>query len=519
MNELIHQWLALVEAGQFLEAEEQVETFIKSYASQDEHTQEAAEPLHAQLIGVVSRFNQLQADIRQNTVRTAEASVARAQLDQALIGLIQTLNDEPELVAFAETYQQEIEAPTPDKPPKRDTRMLMLGGGIVLVVVAILGIWALVGDQDEKRLEADRQAWTRIKAADLQGLISYINRTQTDDIPGQHLEEASTQVDSLLWAEAEERLEVAYFEQYLDQCAALGIDCQHQADAEVFVKQLANEATLWDTIKDSASLQRLLTFMLNFPQGRHRTEVKDRLMQAVADLNGDPDLKLHFTFDDSTIYLDDISVRFYGKGSKPDFVPGKLGRALHLNGQDQYLQVENKSYLNAASYTLTTWVRVVRSFAGSDHAMIQKPYYRSKKIQYALQIQGDEAESSQMGLRPRFIAKAAEQSYGRFKEMGWNPNTWYFLAMVVNPDAGWVKTYINDQMQDSLAWQGMKGRVRYGDLFIGTQGESRSFRKRTFSPIDLDEIRYYRRALMKEDLADIYEYGRRAELITAVLAQ
>ncbi len=172
------------------------------------------------------------------------------------------------------------------------------------------------------------------------------------------------------------------------------------------------------------------------------------------------------------------------------------GMALIFDGIDDYIQVPNSVAFNSASLGIVFRMKTTSFKGNGSEVIFEKPYNKRKPplVQFQAGINGDLAE----GEKPasfRFILGNA-----RFfsDAKSWEANQWYHIALMYDHASGDFRVYINNtQVYHNKLDADL---TDYGkDLYIGRSGY-----KKTFTPMILDDLRFYNRVLTTEERNMLY---------------
>lgn len=205
-------------------------------------------------------------------------------------------------------------------------------------------------------------------------------------------------------------------------------------------------------------------------------------------------LVAYYSFEDST---GTITTDFSGKGGygtltnmeNSDWVDGKVGGALSLDGSNEYVAVPAVSGLPAGSqFSISVWVyptaaksypMIVSNTTGTDIEL--RLFQETLRPELIISAGGDDARS------PDPITL----------------NQWHHL--VATYDGSWVsKIFVNGVLKDT----GAKAAVAFVDFQIGARGGGTAY---PFQGL-VDEVRIYNRALSTTEVADLYVQNNYAQV-------
>jgi len=213
---------------------------------------------------------------------------------------------------------------------------------------------------------------------------------------------------------------------------------------------------------------------------------------------GTANLVLHYEFENNT---NDSS----GSGNHGDpnggvsYVAGKVGQAIHLDGIDDYVAIQNLNYARTGytAWTVCSWIRTSSNLMQAIASFDRSEYWRLEVGPSAY------ADVGQLGWE---VDVSPDGQVDLLSTMLVNDGQWHHVAGVF--DSGQMILYIDGKI-DALASGGSTsgtGTTRYG--FIGSQSEAAVFdgnRSGTPGPFDgdLDDVRIYERALSQAEIANL----------------
>jgi len=201
----------------------------------------------------------------------------------------------------------------------------------------------------------------------------------------------------------------------------------------------------------------------------------------------------HWEFEDN--YLDSVSSN-NGQGiNGPFFVQGKFGKAIQLDGIDDYINLpvsDNLGLIN--QITLSAWIKTSSS---TYQGIIKRGESSSSAItsEYMLSTNSDGEVSLGCGSGNSTFTYA-------HSNMMVNDGTWHHIAAIVDDENNEIKIYIDGGFDDS-------GNIHFDIIyknsnyqFIGTQAGT----YRSFDGL-IDDVRIYNRALSSSEINELYSAG------------
>lgn len=220
-------------------------------------------------------------------------------------------------------------------------------------------------------------------------------------------------------------------------------------------------------------------------------------------------LEAHWTFDRVTdgVVRDESQHGLDGVlANRPILSSGVRGRALSLNGRNQWMEVGDPVALRlTGSMTVSAWINS-NAFPSDDAAIVSD----HSGLGYQLDTTIDEG--------PRTIAfklaNASGQLMARYGRTSLTTNRWYHVAGVYDAAARSLDVYLNGRLDNGC----LRGRVTTRQdpsgkkTFVGRRGNERGFE---FAGA-IDDVRVYSRALTTAEIAD--EFKQVATTTSAALS-
>lgn len=185
-------------------------------------------------------------------------------------------------------------------------------------------------------------------------------------------------------------------------------------------------------------------------------------------------------------------------GGSPNFVAGKNGLALELDGLNDFVRVANTAALNPSSaISLVAWARV-RPFSGSgSDPIIDKAYFSHSPpyYQYQLGVAGSQYPSVPRSIS--FVASVSGGYAGAGSSSSQFSNNEWFLA-VGTYDGQLIRFYYNGELISS---QNASGPISsYGSPLQFGKFNNLNF----YLPAAIDDIRIFNRSLSQDEITALY---------------
>ncbi len=211
----------------------------------------------------------------------------------------------------------------------------------------------------------------------------------------------------------------------------------------------------------------------------------------------DPALVGWWTFDEGS---GNVAHDFSGNGNDgsfngdPQWVDGWLGGALEFDGSGDFLNCGNDGSLAFGdAVTMAVWIRV--NAVGVDHKIggnqddanggYKMSMYSNNKVEFEIRTAGNSAVLN------RDTAGGTEFQVG----------TWYHVAGVYSLANGYIRTYVNGELDREMATTQVLG-VSPGTLYIGCEPYNTG--GNNFNGA-MDDLQLYNRALSAEEIQAIME--------------
>jgi Concanavalin A-like lectin/glucanases superfamily/VanZ like family len=240
---------------------------------------------------------------------------------------------------------------------------------------------------------------------------------------------------------------------------------------------LSGAATTADDIEDA------ITLMLKVPPWR----------EASARGGADGRLEARWTFD--TI-RDQMALDESGNGlngllvNRPGLVTGVEGRAISLNGVNQWLDVGDPVALRlTGSLSISAWINA--SSFPVDDAAIASDY---TGLGYQLDTTSDQGPRT-IGFK---LADASGRLMARYGRTPLELNQWYHVAGVYDAQARTLRVFLNGRPDDGCLIGHITGRQHISGVhvFVGRRGGQRGYE---FAG-SIDDVRIYSRAVAQSEL-------------------
>ena len=205
------------------------------------------------------------------------------------------------------------------------------------------------------------------------------------------------------------------------------------------------------------------------------------------------DLVAHYQLDGNA--NDSSGNNYHGteKGG-PSYVAGKFDQAIHLDGFDDYVAIQDKNYADTghAEVSVSAWIRTSNEDSQIITSFDRNEYWR-------LEINGDGAGPGQVGWD--VMTSSGQVDYGSSRRV--DDGQWHNVAGVF--DNGTLTIYI-DGSPETSAFGGPTfgtGTTRYGFLGIGSEATELNGRPNATGYFDgeLDNVQIYSRALSQAEIA------------------
>jgi hypothetical protein len=175
----------------------------------------------------------------------------------------------------------------------------------------------------------------------------------------------------------------------------------------------------------------------------------------------------------------------------PDGVPGVLGRAIRLNGANQWLDAGNRAALRlAGSMSITAWISS-SAFPPDDAAIVSNYGGLGYQLDTTL-----DAGTRTISFK---LADASGRPMMRYGATSLEPDRWYHVAGVYDAGARTIDVYLDGRLDDGRLCGSVAGRQRASafQTFVGRRGDRRGFEFKG----DIDDVRIYSRALDPAEIA------------------
>ncbi|MEA3315004.1 MAG: LamG-like jellyroll fold domain-containing protein, partial [Campylobacterota bacterium] len=233
------------------------------------------------------------------------------------------------------------------------------------------------------------------------------------------------------------------------------------------------------------------------------------------DINLTNGLVAHYEFEDNT---NDSSINNNNGISYGgiNYVDGVIGQAVSLDGVDDYIKITNSSSLNPSKITISTWVKVNKSFSGlGTNPIVQKPYisHNPPFYQWHLGIGGDLYSSNNNSFRYSnalsgisFIDKSTNlEPINKIvvNEIEMDVlNKWKFMAITF--DGKLLKRYLDNYILDITEYENEIDINSFNtDVFIARYGNLDN--ENSYIPVTIDDLRIYNRALNELEIEELYK--------------
>lgn len=202
----------------------------------------------------------------------------------------------------------------------------------------------------------------------------------------------------------------------------------------------------------------------------------------------------HWRFDGDTLDSSGLANHGVFFGSTPNYVTGKSGQALELNGTSDFVRVENSPSLNpTGAMSLAAWVKP-RAFSGSgSDPIIDKGYFGHSYpyYQYQLNVTGNSYPSSPGSFG--YYCGAGSVPFGASTGGNfWSPGEWHFV--VGTYDGAHVRFFADGELIDEHPATG--SLTDYGKPVQFGKFNNLNF----YLPATIDEIRIFDRALSPDEI-------------------
>jgi concanavalin A-like lectin/glucanase superfamily protein/Big-like domain-containing protein/purple acid phosphatase-like protein len=179
--------------------------------------------------------------------------------------------------------------------------------------------------------------------------------------------------------------------------------------------------------------------------------------------------------------------------NKPNWVTGKLGYALSFNGSNQYVNVPNKSILNAYPMTVAVWMKTTNTTGLKG---IVNKYAAGSQNGYQVFMNGG-------NLCAWYFRNAANRIWDgsgcTLMTPGYNDNQWHQVVLVV--DAGGGRLYVDGVLKASQGWTGTPGAASTTqNLSVGRYPGTAS----PYWPGIADDVRIYNYALDATEVSGLF---------------
>lgn len=204
-------------------------------------------------------------------------------------------------------------------------------------------------------------------------------------------------------------------------------------------------------------------------------------------------LEAHWTFDGGhgTVVRDASGNGLDGVlVNEPKFVTGVVGRALQLNGVNQYADFGDPIALRlAGSMTISAWINS-RSFPVDDAAIVSN----HGDFGYQLDTTVDQGQRT-IGFK---LTNAAGQLMARYGKTPLVTGRWYHVTGVYNAAAKTLNVYLNGELDNGCLVGDVTGRQRISglNLYVGRRGNADGFE---FAGL-IDDVKIYSRALTQNEI-------------------
>jgi len=206
----------------------------------------------------------------------------------------------------------------------------------------------------------------------------------------------------------------------------------------------------------------------------------------------------HYKFDGNA--NDNSGNNYHGseKGGA-GYVAGKFGQAIHLDGFDDYIAIQDLNYADTGltQVSVCAWIRTESSANQHIASFDRNEYWR-------LQVGGEAGAPGLLGFSVMTLANdntEVQADYGSSRRV--DDGQWHHAAGVF--DNGKLAIYIDGGLETSVVTDITfgTGDTRYGLLGIGSEATESNGRPNAtgYFDGDLDEVRIYSRALSQAEVA------------------
>lgn len=183
----------------------------------------------------------------------------------------------------------------------------------------------------------------------------------------------------------------------------------------------------------------------------------------------------------------------------PKWVPGKFGKALEFDGEDDYVEISLPDVFNDIpnnDFTISFWISV-QDISGSDTVwtrIIEARYDNSNYVQFDIQMNAGELGINVVdaGIEKTFIVDSPISA-----------DTWYHVTGVWDADEDSVKLYLNGVLQSTTgATPASPGNQKILNLGRRSDGSDLSHFDGT-----IDEFAVFNITLTEEEIKSLMEEG------------
>ena len=166
----------------------------------------------------------------------------------------------------------------------------------------------------------------------------------------------------------------------------------------------------------------------------------------------------------------------------PTFTAGKIGKALTLNGTNQYVDFNANPSQSPNGVGITFWMNVMSQQDGFFRNLV---YLEDKNLEFA-----------GVALLTPNIIKGAMGNQATQAQASYSPQTWIHVAMTFNGMD--TKLYLNGILADSGSAPGI------GSAYFSTLNIGYNFPNNKYLQGSIDELYIYNRALSPAEVTQLY---------------
>ncbi|MGC6366894.1 MAG: tandem-95 repeat protein [Candidatus Marinamargulisbacteria bacterium] len=184
---------------------------------------------------------------------------------------------------------------------------------------------------------------------------------------------------------------------------------------------------------------------------------------------------------------------------------GNPNNAVKFDGHNDFMSIPNHDNFNGQQLTISTWVKINEDFAGNgQNVIVHKPFttHADPHYQWGLYLASGQYRES----NGTFTIAVGDSSFGG-ASIQMTPDEvvgeWLHLVGVLDAENNQSRLYVNGELKKSIDAP-IQLDAFNTDVYIGKQANLN--RSIDHTPMDLDDVKLYNKALTTEEITTIYQY-------------